>query len=346
MKALALTELRKVEVIEIPMPRRTHDSDVLVKIAQVGVCGSDIHYFETGKIGARHVRFPFILGHECAGIVVEIGSNTVRVKPGDRVAVDPAISCGECDQCLNGRKHTCRKLSFMGCPDEAPGCLSEYIVMPEQCLYPIPATLTFTEGVVCEPLSIGIYAVKLANPQLHNHIGILGTGPIGLSVLNVLKQKGIKNLLTTDILEYRNSIAEKSGAIWSGNPLIESIEAKCSELYPLGLDVVFECAGQQAALDQAIHMLMPGGKLVIIGIPREEHITIPIDIVRRKEITIINVRRQNECLEEAIKTLAQKQFPLALFISHFFPFLNAQKAFEMVAKYDDNVMKAIIQFPH
>ena len=140
---------------------------------RVGVCGSDIHYYTDGKIGSQVVQYPFTVGHEGAGTVCEVGSGVLRIKPGDRVAIDPAMPCFGCDQCLSGRFHTCRKLLFLGCPGQAEGCLSDYIVMPEHSCFVLPATMSFDEAVVSEPLAIGYYATKLAGCLSGKSVGKL-----------------------------------------------------------------------------------------------------------------------------------------------------------------------------
>ena len=131
MKAMRLTGISKMEMFEVPDPKITNDTDVLIRMTNVGVCGSDVHYYVSGKIGDQVVAYPFTVGHEGAGIVEKIGIAVKHVKPGDRIAIDPAMPCWQCDQCKAGRSHTCRKLRFLGCPGQAEGCLSEYIVMPE-----------------------------------------------------------------------------------------------------------------------------------------------------------------------------------------------------------------------
>ena len=133
MKAMMLTGIRQMEMQDVPVPVIQNDNDVLLKIEYVGVCGSDVHYYETGRIGSQIVQYPYAVGHECTATVVKIGSGVIGLKEGDPVVVEPAISCGYCDQCQAGRPHTCRQLKFLGCPGQIDGCLSEYIVMPAEC---------------------------------------------------------------------------------------------------------------------------------------------------------------------------------------------------------------------
>jgi len=344
MKAVALTQLCRLELVEIATPRIRSPGDVLLKIEKVGVCGSDLHYFETGRIASRQASFPFVLGHECSATVVETGPAARRVRPGDQVAVDPAMSCFTCDQCRQGRPHTCRHLRFLGCPGEADGCLSEYLVMPEPSLYPTRGQLSPEQAALCEPLSIGIYAVKLAGLTAGMNIAILGGGPIGLCVLLAARRTGAGKIFLTDRVPERVSFARQAGADWTGNPDTEDVVNRVLTASPEGLDLVFECAGQQAALDQGIELLKPGGRLVIVGIPREERVAFHIDSLRRKEIAVVNVRRQNNCVSAAIEAVACGAIRPDFLVTHRYRPETAQAAFETAAAYRDGVIKALIEF--
>jgi len=161
MKAAVLTDIRKIEVRDVPQPSIQTDRDVLLRVTAVGICGSDLQYYSTGRIGNEVVRFPFIIGHECVAEIEEAGRDVQKVKPGDRVVVDPAVSCGTCDQCIQGRPNTCRNLRFLGCPGQLEGSLAEFIVMPESNCYILEEATDTKLGILAEPLSIGIYAIRL-----------------------------------------------------------------------------------------------------------------------------------------------------------------------------------------
>ena len=264
MKSIALTGIREIGLRQIPEPQLRTDKDVLLKLAVVGVCGSDIHYYTKGHIGDQIVKYPFTMGHECSAIVAAVGKNVIRVKPGERVAVDPAVACLQCDQCLNQRLNTCRQQRFLGCPDQIEGCLCEYIVMPEENCFKIGDTMSLTQAALVEPLSIGIYAVKLLRNKTAHAIGILGSGPIGLSVLLATKLASVPTIFVTDKIDTRLQIAKQVGASWLGNPNKEDV---VDLIKPNSLDAVFECCGDQQALGQAIDLLKPGGELLIVGIP-------------------------------------------------------------------------------
>lgn len=344
MKTLVLTGIREIEMIDKPIPVLQNATDVLIRIKTVGVCGSDIHYFSAGKIGTQVVQFPFAVGHECSGVVVETGSSVTRVKPGDLVAVDPSVHCGTCDQCLAGRPHTCRKNMFLGCPGQLDGCLCEYIVMPEFCCFEVTKSLNPIQAALVEPLTIGTYSVELANTSFQGKtIGIFGAGPIGLSILMVLKSQANCTIFSFEPLDYRRRKASELGANYTFNPIETDALEATSEVEPLLLDLVFDCSGEQKAIDDATKVLKPGGKLVLTGIPPEGRYTFDMDMMRRKEITIVNVRRQNHCVEKSID-LIKNGLPVEQMVTHHFKPEATQQAFEMVANYQDGVIKAMIDF--
>ncbi|MFO7820875.1 MAG: alcohol dehydrogenase catalytic domain-containing protein [Lentisphaeria bacterium] len=342
MRAAVLTGVRKMEMRDIPVPEIKSPTDVLLEIKRVGVCGSDVHYYTTGRIGSQVVDFPHIVGHECSAVVVETGSAVTELKKGDRVAVEPAIYCHECDQCCAGRENTCRNLKFLACPGELQGCLTEYIVLPAENCFPIPDAMTFEEAALAEPLSIGMYAVQQSIPMHGARIGILGAGPIGLSAMLPAIARGASACYVTDRLNYRCQNAREHGAVWAGNPDSTDIVSTVREKEPLLLDAVFECCGQQEALDQALQILKPGGKLMLIGIPEFDRYTFPADIARRKEICIQNVRRQNGCVQPALEFTAAKGTNPSFMVTHHFPLENTKQAFDLVDNYDDGVIKAMI----
>ena len=231
----------------------------------------------------------------------EVGAAVTRVKPGRRVAIEPAMPCHKCDQCLAGRQNTCRKLRFLGCPGQAEGCLSEYLVMPEESCFPIADSVSLDEAALSEPLAIGVYAVKQSVPMSGAKIGILGSGPIGLSVLMPALAGGAAGIYVTDKIDARLDVARGAGATWTGNPKSVDVVNAISSAEPDLLDAVFECAGDQDTVDQALKLLRPGGKLMLIGIPPTlEKYGFYVDLMRRKEICVQNVRRQNHCLQPSL----------------------------------------------
>jgi L-iditol 2-dehydrogenase len=344
MKAMMLTGIRQMEMKNVPDPVIINPKDVKIRMSVVGICGSDIHYYTQGKIGSQQANFPFSVGHEGAGMVAEIGPAVTKVKPGDKIAIEPAMPCGECDQCKAGRHHTCRKIRFLGTPGQAEGSLSEYIVMPEENCFPLPGNLTLDHGSISEPLAIGVYSVKKAGSIKGLKIGILGFGTIGMSVLLSAKVQGIDSAYVTDKIDERLAISVKEGAVFTGNPVKEDVVNKIKEKEPLGLDVVFECCGQQEALDNAVDILKPGGKLIVIGIPEFDRWSLSVENTRRREIMIQFIRRQVDCVETAIKYMESGIIDVKNMVTHRFPFDRTKEAFDLVSGYRDGVMKAMIDF--
>jgi len=344
MKAALLTGPGKIEVREVTAPAIARDDDVLLRMKLTGICGSDLHYFSSARVGDLDLHYPIRLGHECAAVVESVGPAVTKLKRGDVVSVEPAVSCGTCDQCLGGRPHTCRRLRFMGSPGQLDGALTEFLVMPERNCHLLPTGMKPVLGVVAEPLSIGLWAVALAGRIEVKTVAILGAGPIGLSVLLGTRAKGARAIYVTEKVKARLAAAKEAGADWTGNPVRADVAAEILRLEPLGPDIVFECCGKQDALDQAVRILKPGGTLVVVGIPVEERISFNSNKLRHKEIRVQSVRRQNGCLEKALGLLAGGTINADFMATHTFPLDRVQEAFETVFNYRDGVVKATISF--
>jgi L-iditol 2-dehydrogenase len=343
MKAMFLTAIRQMELKDVPDPVIENDSDVLLKIGAAGVCGSDVHYYETGRIGSQVVEFPFVVGHECAATVVETGKKVTKVKAGQEVVVEPSFACHKCDQCKAGREHTCRNVLFLGTPKQKSGCFCEYIVVPQENCFPTNGLITIEQGALCEPLSIGIYTIKQADLHKGANIAILGSGPIGLCTLLAAKERKPGRIYVTDKIDTRLKAAKRVGVQYTGNPVKADIVKEILEAEPLGVDCVFECCGQQDALDQAFDILKPGGQLVIVGIPRQDTMTFSADKFRRKEITVKYIRRQNHCVQPAIDFIASGKTNVDFLITHRFSLAHVQNAFDLLTDYRDGIIKAMIK---
>ena len=344
MKQAVLTAPNKIDLTETSEPKLKSPEDVLIQIRSVGVCGSDIHYYKHGRIGDQIIDFPFRVGHECSGQIVEIASSVNELKIGDRVAIDPLVSCGKCSECLKGRFHTCLNQKFLGCPGQIEGALAEYITMPAECCYKIPGVLSYDQGVLAEPLSIGLHAVGFMNFNNVSSIAILGSGPIGLSVMLSAKAKGINKIFVTDLIDERLKIANEHGAAYTGNPEQNDIITDIFDIEPGGVSVVFDCCGMQSAIDQSIKLLKPGGQLILVGIPEVDTVIFNPHLMRRKEISINNVRRQNGKMQEAINLMSERKITNDFMITHNFPLTKTWEAFELVEHHKDGVIKAMINF--
>jgi len=209
MKAAYLTAPGHFSTCHAPDPKIEQPTDVLLELSAVGICGSDLHYFRTGRIGNAVLDAPWIMGHECAAVVAAVGPAVRGLSPGDRVAVDPLIACGRCDQCRAGRKHTCRQQHFLGCPGQQQGCLCERLVMPSECCFRVPEQLSVGAAVLVEPFAIALHALNQLGSAQGKHIAVLGAGPIGLCVLAALRWAGAASVAVSDRLSYRLEMAQQ-----------------------------------------------------------------------------------------------------------------------------------------
>ena len=343
MKVAYFTALRELRILDEPKPVLARPGDVLLRMDRVGVCGSDVHYYVNGRIANQVVEYPATLGHECAATVTEIGSAVRRLKVGDRVAVDPALVCGTCDQCIKGRVNTCRNIRFMGCPGQAPGAVAEFSVMPADNGYPIPGSMSLDVASLVEPLSVGLQAVRMGQIYPDMKMAILGAGPIGLSVLLSAKAVAPCTIYMTDLLDQRLEMAARMGADWTGNADRQDVEAALAQSEPAGLDLVFECSGDPACINRGLRMLGPGGTLVIVGIPPSLGVEFDVHRMRTWELSIKNVRRQAGCIEPAIRLLSTGQIDARPLVTHRFGLEEIRDAFELVADYRDGVIKAVLE---
>ncbi len=343
MKAAVLTGIRKVEIQDLPSPVLQRATDVLVRVAMVGLCGSDIHYYREGRIGDQVVGYPFVVGHECTGVIEATGNGVAKLKPRDRVVIDPAVICESCDQCQEGRTNTCRNLLFLGTPGQLSGCLAEYVVIPGRNCCAIKEGMSFEEAVLVEPLSIAIHSFHLLGHFRPESMAVLGAGSIGLCVILMASAYGIRRIYATDKVEARVRAARRAGACWSGNPDGEDIIAEIARREPKLPEAVFECSGDPVALGQAVDLLRPGGRLMILGIPAQDSVSFDIHKMRRKEITIHNVRRQRHCFEEAISLVETKKVDVRFLVTHVFSLDQAAQAFDLAAGYRDGVLKAVVK---
>jgi len=344
MKTVVLAKVGQVKLRDVPKPAIASDTDVLLRTSVVGLCGSDIHYFTTDSIAGEKVAYPAVLGHEVSAVVEAVGPGVTSLKPGDRVAVDPAVSCGTCDQCRAGRPHTCRSLRFLGSPGEKDGALAEYFVMPAANCYLVPETVSMAEAMLTEPLSIALHALSFWLGDPGQAMAVLGAGPIGLSVILAARAAGIEKIYATDKIVEREDAARRAGAVWAGNPDREDVVREILSRRPLGLDAVFECCGEQSALDQAVELLKPGGTLVVVGIPLIERISFLSGPLRRKELRVQNVRRQNRYVKRALLLFSARLIEIGFLANRDFRPEDAQAAFETAAGRKDGALKVTITF--
>ena len=341
MDSAFLVKIKKFELrgSNIPVPGK---KEVLIRIKNVGICGSDMHYYRYGRIGSTLAKLPYVIGHECAGVVEKNGTGSRKFKPGTRVIVEPAIPCGKCRFCRAGWINLCPAVKFLGTPPVS-GAYSRYIIMPEQNLIKMPENMSFDEAVMTEPLSVGVHAVNMAGMSSNHSIAIFGCGPIGLCILLIAKAKGVKTIFVTDKLEYKLKLAKKIGATYAINPdktnPVKFIQERTGGL---GINRSFEAAGDIKAMSESIESVYPGGTAVLAGIPVEDNIKFNAHTARRKGVTIKLLRRSNKNTEEAIKLISKYKVNVNPLVTHHFNLADIEKGFKLLSNYSGNVVKIII----
>jgi len=316
--------------LHAPGDLRLHDeslpilglSETLVRVKAVGICGSDLHWFSEGSIGDAKLDKPLVLGHEFAG----------ETEAGQRVAVDPAITCGQCEFCKKGHPNLCSSIIFAG-HDEQDGGLREWMAWDEKSLFLIPDSFTYADGAMLEPLGVAIHSVDLGKLKAGMTVGVFGCGPIGLLIIQVARAMGATNIIATDKLLHRVDAAKSFGAhhafLAEDNRELGEIRAATNER---GVDVAFEAAGVQDAVDAAFAAVLPGGKVILAGIPDKEETSFSASIARRKGLTIKLVRRMKHTYPRAIELVSNGLVDVRSLVTHRFPLEQAGEAFRVAER--------------
>ncbi len=340
MRAAVLVRPRRIEVRRVPSPPPPGRGEALVRVTAVGICRSDLHYWLHGRIGSQVIRrWPQVLGHEPAGEVVRTGPGVRGLKPGDRVAIEPAVPCGRCRECRTGRHNICAQVKFLGLPGR-PGALAEYLVMPAANLVKVPARVTPAETAALEPLAIGLHAVRLVGKPPRS-AAIIGAGPVGLCLLAALRSGGTR-VTVADFVPARLRVARRMGAaatirISPRRPMV----AQATSLGDPAL--VFEAGGTPSAVDLALRAVRPGGKVALVGIMDGSLTPVNLHVARRKEMTILNVRRSNGELAAAARLVASGRINLQPMLTHRGGLAATARFFSLVNRRADGVIKAVIE---
>lgn len=341
-KTFYLTELGKMEEREAAMPKIRPD-DVLIKIQSVGVCGSDLHYYSKGFIGDFVVEFPFVLGHEAAGIVCEVGENVKNLNVGDRVCMEPGVPCMKCEECLTGHYNLCKDVHFWATPPY-DGVLSEYVAHPAAFTFRIPDNVSFTEGALVEPLAIGLHACNMGGVKLGNTVAIMGAGCIGLVTLLAAKAYGATQIIVGDVIDKRLEKAAEFGAI-TVNTSREDFAAKVMECTgDRGADVAIDCAGFSSTVDACLSCAKPVGIVVIVGMGVDRVDRFNTSIMSTKELTVKSIFRYRNLYPTAINAIADGRIDVGAIVSHRFKFEDTIEAFSTCEKDIKNVVKGVIEY--
>lgn len=317
--------------------------EVLLRIKSVGICGSDIHYYIDGRIGNQIITDPMTLGHEFSAQIVELGDGVQGLEPGQLVAVEPAITCGECEYCIQGHPNFCLNLLFSGSP-ALHGGFAEYLVMPAKNCFPLPSEINADDGAMLEPLGIAIHAVNLAHLKPGDTVAVLGAGPIGLLTAAVAKTAGASAIYMTEPLPYRREFALNYIAEQVFDPFNEDIQDEFDRLTKgRGVDVVFEAAGARDTPQDAANLVRRGGKVIMIGIPADDSYAFKASTVRQKGLTIKLVRRMKHTYPRAIELVKTGQIDVRSLVTHTLPLNELAQGMDLVADYQDEVIKAVIR---
>jgi L-iditol 2-dehydrogenase len=324
MKAVRLHAAHDLRIHDEPIPAPSA-GEVLLRVKAVGVCGSDLHWYNEAGIGDARLNHPLVLGHEFAGVIAT-GPRT-----GMRVAVDPALPCGQCEWCQLGHPNLCPHTRFSG-HGRDDGALRQFMAWPERAIFALPDEIDDVGGAMLEPLGVAIHTVDLAHLKPGMHVGIFGCGTIGLLTLQVARLAGATRLFATDRLPHRLDAARELGAtdvLLAEGEGHEESNAILAATGKRGLDVVFECAGDQDAVDAAFNSVRIGGKVILCGIPSEDRTLFTASLARRKGLTIKLVRRMKHVYPRAIELVAHGLVNVHALVTHRYRLEDAHKAFEI-----------------
>ena len=342
MRVSRLHGVRDLRLEVSPLPHPGTD-EVLLRIASVGICGSDVHYYVEGAIGDQVVTAPIQMGHEFSAWVARLGPGVENLHVGQLVAVEPAIPCGVCESCQHGHPNLCPKVRFCGTPP-IDGVFAEYAVMPAENCFALPDGFSADDGALLEPLGIAIHTVDLAHLKVGHTTAILGAGPIGLLTAAVARASGAGAVYMTEPNAERRAFALDHYADAVFDPVKEDVvKAIVAATGGRGVDVAFETAGAPDTPDQAARVTRPGGKVIVVGIPVEDEMVMTASEVRRKGLTIKLVRRMKHTYPRAILMVENGMIDLAAMATHRFSLERIVEAFELVAARDDGVLRAIIE---
>jgi L-iditol 2-dehydrogenase len=333
-----LTQIRKIEIFEEEIPK-LQKGQILVAMKSVGICGSDMHYFKEGGLGSFKNPLPMYMGHEPSGIIVD-SNGSEKFKEGDRVAVEPGMPCVTSYWSMKGKHNLCEKGTFMGA--NAQGAFSDYVIVEELQLVKIPDNMSYNLASLLEPLGVCLHTANLIEPKFTESATIFGAGPIGLCMYSILEKAGVKDIFMVDKLPYRVKFAKEFGASESFL-LADDYNKKIKELtHGMGTTMAIDTGGTAESIDGCINVSSVNGKVALIGIPEADFVNYNPHRMRTKELTIKNVRRSNQTLDDCVKHYTGDN-NIEKIISHEFNFEDIQKAFDLVADYGDQVLKCIIK---
>lgn len=342
MRSIQLLAQGVLEEREMEQPRDPLHGEVAVRIKAVGVCGSDLHWYQDGRMGEIPAAFPQVLGHEPAGEIVAVGAGVGDFSVGDRVVMEPSLTCGHCEFCVKGRPNHCVKTVFMGGP-QAPGMFREYATLPAENCTPFANDLSYAEATLAEPVAVMMHMLELIEIRVGDTVAVTGAGPIGMLCAAIAKAAGASRVFIADRLAYRLKLALAMGADVAIDTTAQSlVETVLDATRGRGADLVLEAAGSAETMNAAIRMARMGGTVMQIGIFSELMPKIDIHTAMLKELKLQTLKRSNHRAIEALRLIATGKIPASL-ITHSLPLEETPRAFDMLTHYTGGVGKAIIE---
>jgi L-iditol 2-dehydrogenase len=342
MKVAIMTGIGKMEIIErdIPQPK---PNEALVRIDYVGICGSDLHYYEAGRIGDFIVKPPFVLGHEAGGVVVETGSAVTHLKPGDRVALEPGKTCGRCEFCRSGRYNLCPDVVFFATPP-VDGVFQEYAAHEAALCFKLPDQVGALEGALIEPLAVGFHASISGGAGIGQTALVTGAGCIGLVSMLAMKAQGVSRVFVTDVVPKRLEKAKALGADGIINAAEQQVPGVIAELTGgKGVDLAIETSGNEGSAGQAIESAKKGGTMVFVGYSKSGMMNLPISTALNKELSFKTIFRYRHIYPLAIDAVARGAVRIKDIVTNIFDFDDIQNAMDKSVHNKADIVKSVVK---
>ncbi|WP_239461415.1 zinc-dependent alcohol dehydrogenase [Occallatibacter savannae] len=315
--------------------------EVQVQVQAVGVCGSDLHAYSEGAVGSIPNVYPMVLGHEPSGIIAKVGPGVTGLNVGDRGALEPALYCYHCEFCLSGHHNVCANIRFLSNPNY-PGFFRERVNLPSTNFVPIPPEMSFAAATLAEPLAIALHSLRLASIQPDEHVAVIGAGPIGLMTIAALRAAKVGRICAIEPLPHRRELAVQLGAHAALEPAT-ALPELLRDTAGRGVDCAIDCAAGEQTTDQAVHMTRNAGRVALTGIHSTSFVALDGSAMRRKELTIYNVRRSNHETGEALELLRLHPDWFEPVLTHERPLDQIHEAFTVASQYLDGVGKMIVK---
>jgi L-iditol 2-dehydrogenase len=342
MKVAVMLGIGKMGFEERDIPK-TGDDEALVKLEYVGICGSDMHYYETGRIGDYIVKPPFVLGHEPGGTVVEVGQNVKHLKVGDRVALEPGKTCGKCEFCRTGQYNLCPDVIFFATPP-VDGVFQEYVAHEAALCFKLPDNVSTLEGALVEPLAVGFHGANQGGAHAGQIAVVMGSGCIGLVSMMALKAMGVSKVYVVDIMPKRLEKALELGASGVINAKEQDVVKEVLKLTDgAGCDLAMETAGTEITAQQTIQMAQKGSNIVLIGYGKSGMMNLPMSLALDKELTFKTIFRYRHIYPMAIEAIASGKVDLKNIVTNIFEFDDIQNAMDFSIHNKAEIVKAVVK---